>query len=103
MSLRRCAKCGELTAEAFFKSSGTICEDCWHVHDMARFLEAPAPEKGEKPDAKMMRLANGKLAIICPHCQWRTLRSDSYFVHDPQTTRCNRCMAHFVVKTSEAE
>jgi len=101
--MRRCAKCNEPTPDAFFKHSGTICDTCWHANDMGRFEEMrPAPWK-DNPDAKVLRLHNGKLAIICPHCLWKVLRSDTYFNHDPETTRCPRCMAHYVVKKGEAE
>ena len=102
-AMRKCAKCGEPTAEAFFKSSGTICESCWHALDMGRFLEIPPPAPGDKPDAKVVRLANGKLAITCPHCHWRVLRLDAYFFHDQTTSRCPHCMEHYIVKKGEAE
>ena len=100
--MRNCAKCGEPTAEAFFKSSGTICDTCWAVHDMPRFQERPPPAWTENADAKVLRLHNGKLAVICPHCLWKVLRSDTYFTNDPQTTRCPRCMTHYIVKKGEA-
>ena len=102
--MRKCAKCGEPTAEAFFKSSGTICETCWQAGDMGRFQEMmPVPKKGDRPDARVIRLQSGKLAITCPHCIWNVLRPESYFVHDPQTTRCPRCMENYIVKKGEAE
>ena len=98
-----CTKCGPGVHQSKFSKSGTICDDCWAIYDMDRFLEFPQPKKGDRPDAKVMRLESGKLGVICPHCLHRVLRTENYYHHDPATSRCPRCMEHYIVKKGEAE
>lgn len=97
-----CHKCGEDTPPAFFNKSGTICDDCWRIHDMDRFKEV-RPKNSERPTAKCALIERGKrLGVMCPHCDHKINRSLAYFVRDPQTERCPKCMNHYTVKKGTA-
>lgn len=95
-----CAKCGPGVPQAFFNKSGTICDECWEIHDMGR-LEEAKPKKGDRPTAKAIKLTDG-IGVICPHCDHKTLRKMGYYHRDPQTERCPKCMEHYLVRKGKA-
>jgi DNA-directed RNA polymerase subunit RPC12/RpoP len=99
---RICVKCNEPTPDAYFQNSGTICDDCWHAHDLGRFEEAP-PERGSVPVAPITRLSGGRFGIICPHCNWKGIRGPGYFPKNTQNVRCPHCIESYVVKLKEAK
>ena len=96
----RCHKCGEDQAPCFFNKSGTICDDCWETFDMDRFREK-RPSKNGAPAAVCVRLVSG-IGVICPHCDHKVMRSNSYFHRASQVERCPKCMEHYTVKKGKA-
>ena len=97
-----CSKCGPDVHPSKFNHSGTICDDCWKIHDMGRFVEA-RPTKGEAPVAPIVKLSDGGFGILCPHCDYRVLRKKNYFHQTESTQRCPNCMEHYLVKLKEAK
>jgi len=96
----RCSKCGEETPANLFTHSGTICDDCWAVHDMDRFREV-RPKTDSVPVAKCAKLTTG-IGVLCPHCDHKVMRKNGYFHKQTQIERCPKCMNHYKVKKGEA-
>ena len=96
-----CIKCGPDVPQAFFTESGTMCDQCWEIHDMDRFKEA-RPKNHERPTAKAVKLSTGDLGILCPHCDYRVHRKRGYFRRLKQTERCPKCLNHYVVNVKGA-